>query len=159
MDIISNNHLETIREINTITNNQVFYGGSLEDYFLLGGSDKPIGDLDVLIYNPDLINIFSNRYSLTNPKGSYFNRFMGEKFTKYNTYINDIKIDFLLSHSELDENNFTESIFDSVVVPHRTLLFKRTILMEWIEKSVPNDMWAHDKFSKILKKYEGLNSM
>lgn len=158
MEILSNNHLKTIKEINQITNDRVFYGGSLEDYLLLGESEKPIGDLDVLIYDTEIINVLSEYYDLTEGKGSYFNRFMSEKFTKYNTHINGIKIDFLVSDSELEKDKFTTTMVGEVTIPHRTFSFKTSVLLEWIEKSIPEDLWAYEKFSKILLRYEGTDN-
>lgn len=158
MDIISKNHLQVIEEINQITNYNVYYGGSLEDYLLLRESEKPIGDLDVLIYSDEVIDILKERYQITNPVPSYFNHFMGEKFTKYNTVIRDIKIDFLVSDNQIDVSLFTSTIHKGMLIPHRVFDYKMEILREWVDSSIPNDMWANEKFSKILKKYEDTNT-
>lgn len=158
MDIITNTHFKVINEINRVTDFSVCYGGSLEDYLNLGYSTKPIGDLDVLIYDKSLIGILSKQYELTEPKPSYFNHFMGEKFTKYNTFIEGIKIDFLVSDYDYDENLFIETVINGEVIRHRNFQYKIQILKEWIEQSYPNDMWAHEKFSNILKKYEDINN-
>lgn len=157
MDIISKDHLTTIEEINRITDYKVFYGGSIEDYLLLNFSDRPIGDLDVLIYDDSIIDILRSYYDITESVPSYFNNFMNEKFTKYNTVIRDIKIDFLVSNSVNKSELFTSTIHKGVLIPHRVFDYKKEILKEWVTLSVPNDMWANDKFSKILKKYENSN--
>lgn len=158
MDIISKDHFKTIKLINKLTDYQVCYGGSLEDYLLLGVADKPVGDLDVLIYDQNIIGILDGFFELTPSKPSYFNNFMTEKFTKYNTVINNIKIDFLVSDGQMMVNDFIDSIINGVLIRHRNFEYKKQILKEWVELSVPNDMWAHDKFSKILDKYENFNN-
>ena len=158
MDIISKNHFQVINEINEITNFSVSYGGSLEDYLNLLIAEKPIGDLDILIYDKSLIEVLSQKYDLTNPKPSYFNRFMNEQYTKYNTYINDIKIDFLVSDDEFSPDRFIDTLINGTIVSHRNFKYKMEVLSEWVELSKPDDMWAHDKFKKILQKYEDINN-
>lgn len=157
MGIISKKHLNIINHINFITNHQVCYGGSVEDYLLLSTADKKVGDLDVLIYDEETFKILSDVYELTPPKSSYFNRFMSEQFTKYNCIVDDIKIDFLYSNTPFNESLFTETVYKGVLIKHRTFDYKKSILREWVDKSVPDDMWANEKFGIILKKYEDFN--
>lgn len=160
MDIISKDHLTTIEEINRITNYEVYYGGSLEDYLLLGESEKPIGDLDVIIYDHESFNKLNDYYNLPNGVPSYFNRMMSLSQIKHSlTLENGIKVDFMLiTNSPFQTDDYTSSIYKGILIPHLKFDKKVNLLKEWISLSVPNDMWAYDKFSKILKKYEDIDN-
>lgn len=160
MDIISKNHLDTIEEINQITDYSVYYGGSLEDYLLLGDSEKPIGDLDVIIYDYESFIRLKTHYNLPDGVPSYFNRMMSLSQIKHSiTLENGIKVDFMLvTDSPFNKEDYTISIYKGLLIPHLKFEKKVNLLKEWVSLSLPNDIWAYDKFSKILKKYENIDN-
>ena len=158
MDILSNEHKKIIKHLNLITSHRVYYGGSLEDFLLLGYADKPIGDLDVLIYDEDTLNILLEEHDTKNSVPSYFNNLMSHHHMKNEVFIDGIKID-LLHSPHVDSNmKFTSTIYDGLLIKHRDFSSKVKVLSEWIDKSLPNNEWAYDKFTKILKKYENINN-
>jgi len=160
MDIISKNHFQVINEINEITNFSVYYGGSLEDYLLLGSAEKPIGDLDVIIYDDDVMETIKRYFDLTDGTPSYFNRMMMLKQVKYVKYLNNgLKIDFMhVIDSPYTKDDYMISIYYGIPIAHLKFDKKVKLINEWIDNSQPHDMWAFDKFSKLLKRYEDINN-
>jgi len=160
MDIISKNHFQVINEINSLTNYEVYYGGSLEDYLLLGSTEKPIGDLDVIIYDDTTMDTIKRHFNLDEGVPSYFNRMMRLKQVKHVKYLkNGLKIDFMyVVDSPFIKDDYTTSIIDGIMIPHLKFNNKVKLIEEWIDNSQPNDMWAFDKFSKLLKRYESINN-
>ena len=77
---------------------------------------------------------------------------------KNEVFIDGIKLD-LLHSPHVDSNmTFTSTIYDGLLIKHRDFSSKVKVLSEWIDKSLPNNEWAYDKFTKILKKYENINN-
>ena len=161
MEILSHNHKQIIIDLNKITDNKISVGGSIEDYLLLGKADKPIGDIDFIIDDNETFEKIKNHFDLPERKPSYYSRLCDFEFRdKYTITINGVTVDFLVNTGEsVVCSELTETVYDDIPIKHGTLKCKIILLENWIRNSIPNDVWAHEKFSKILKKYEGLNNM
>lgn len=161
MEILSNNHKQIIIDLNKITDNEISVGGSLEDYLLLGNADKPIGDIDFIVDDNETFEKIKNHFDLPERKPSYYSRLCEFEFRdKYTIVINGVTVDFLVDTGDSTLcGEIVETVYDNISIKHRALKCKIILLENWVRNSIPNDMWAYDKFTKILKKYEGLNNM
>jgi len=153
MEVFNESHFKVIDLISEKISGPVYYGGSVEDFLILENAYKPIGDLDIMVYDEKTLNELFNLFDIETEKESYFNRFFSQKFTKYVTHYNGIKIDILYSEQTIDKNKHTSTVYKGRQFNHRNREYKIEVLKEWVDKSMPDDLWANEKFSKILKRY------
>ncbi len=159
MEILSHKHKQIIIYLNQITDNQISVGGSIEDYLLLGEADKPIGDIDFIVDDNETFEKIKVHFDLPESSISYYSRLCDFQIRdKYTLTINGVTVDFLVNTGDTTVcGELTETIYDNIPIKHGTVKCKIILLESWIRNSVPNNMWAYEKFSKILKKYENLN--
>ena len=159
MIILSETHKDIIIRLNRLTNNQVSIGGSMEDYMLLGYAEKTIGDIDFKVNDDETFQRIKNEFDLPPPKPSYYNRLHDfERRDKYTITIDGVVVDFLVLVVSGEYNfkyEYTE--FEGILIRHLEMWCKIKLIKEWISNSIPNDMWAYEKFVKILGKYENIN--
>jgi len=159
MVILTENHINAIHKIsNVLSVGDYHFGGSLEDYGLLGEVTTPVGDLDVIILNPEMEHVVRENFTITSEGNSYYNNLMSDNLYKIVSEIDGIKIDFLIHKTPKGVLDISMTTVDGMDIPCRSMGVKIKFFNEVIENSRFRDEWAYDKMNSILKRYEDSNN-